>query len=58
MRNTAPNKLVNMLAETERNLANNSTTPEQEESSSGNDQLSKGIDIDALEKLKDSVTIV
>ena len=58
MRNTAPNELVNMPAETERNLANNGTTPEQEGSSLGNDQLSKSMDVDAPEKSKDNVMIV
>ena len=58
MRNTAPNKLVDMPAETKRNPANDSTTPEQEGSLLGNDQLSKGMDVDTPEKSKDNTMIV
>ena len=58
MRNIALNESVNMLAETERNLANNGTILEQEGSSLGNNQLSKGMDVDVPKKLKDNVMIV
>ena len=58
MRNVAPNKLVDILAETERNPASNSKTQEQEGSSLENDQLSKDMDVDVLAELKDNMMIV